>query len=437
MFKKVIFFSLLFFCLSLFAFNFACAETTINVTNTGVPQINIYPSEFDQLVMDFTIAKSDGSTDTLNAITFKNTGTSRDFYEISKVTVWADAGRTGFQGMEIDEKLGDATYYSTGEYYYISGLTKTVPAGGLRIFVSIETTNKGSITADKTVQMKVPTLSDSNSNKQFDFGDTGIFLTGVSGPAAEILNSDYQLIKMSSYDSYSPKSVITSPADLATITTNSFKITGVSRDQGGSTPAWVKISINNVLYDVVNTGSNFSTWEYNWQNISDGSYTLKTQSQDWLGNTETAAYTITATVNTVVVPPITPEPIIIDYTAGTFIKISTNPAVFFLDASNVRHAYPTQKVYESYFGADFSFVATISDSVMASYVLGNNVPFKAGTLIKIPSVPKVYKVGNNSVIQWVETESAAQRLYGNNWASLIIDLPEAFFTDYTEGENII
>lgn len=123
----------------------------------------------------------------------------------------------------------------------------------------------------------------------------------------------------------------------------------------------------------------------------------------------------------------------IDYEVGRFVKLSDQSAVYFLDINNIRHTYPTQKVWESYFGKDFSMVETISNQEMAGYLLGRNVPFKKGTLMKIPSVPKVYEIGNGGVMHWVPTAEIAVDLYGADWAKKVNDLPESFFTDYTEG----
>jgi len=127
---------------------------------------------------------------------------------------------------------------------------------------------------------------------------------------------------------------------------------------------------------------------------------------------------------------------IVDYTTGRWVKLADSSAIYYLDEEEVRHAYPTQAVWQSYWADDFSFVETISGLEMASYNLGRNVPFKAGTLIKIPSVPKVYQVEQDAVIRWITTEEVAENLHGQNWASLVQDLPVSFFTDYTVGADI-
>ncbi len=124
---------------------------------------------------------------------------------------------------------------------------------------------------------------------------------------------------------------------------------------------------------------------------------------------------------------------IINYEVGRFVKLPDQSAVYFLDSNNIRHAYPTQKVWESYFGNDFSRVEVISHLEMASYSLGRNVPFKKGTLMKIPSVPKVYEIGNGGVMHWIPTPEIAVELHGSSWYKKVNDLPESFFTDYLEG----
>ncbi len=124
------------------------------------------------------------------------------------------------------------------------------------------------------------------------------------------------------------------------------------------------------------------------------------------------------------------------WTTGQWIKTSDSSTVYFLDNNNVRHSYPNEKIWYSYFNNDFSFVKTINKEQLSSYSLGKNVPFKSGQLIKIPSVPKVYKVSDNGVMQWIKTENAAKTLYGNNWNKLVHDLDESSFSDYTEGDSL-
>jgi len=76
------------------------------------------------------------------------------------------------------------------------------------------------------------------------------------------------------------------------------------------------------------------------------------------------------------------------WTAGRWVKTEDRTTVYFVDNNDKRHAYSNQSIWESYFGTDFSFVETITNEELATYSFGSNVPYAAGTLIKIPSFLK-------------------------------------------------
>ncbi len=125
------------------------------------------------------------------------------------------------------------------------------------------------------------------------------------------------------------------------------------------------------------------------------------------------------------------------FTNGSFIKTNNASTVYFIDTEkNMRHVYPNEAVWRSYFGKDFSFVETKNNINFSDYTLGKNVTFKKGTLFKIPSVSRVYLTDNNGIIHWIKTEAKAIELYGKNWNKLVYDLSEAFFGDYIEGSEV-
>ena len=293
------------FIFSFFLTNFTQAALSTDFTKYDVPSSYFYPQEFDELVMDLTIPSGIEGEDKFQAITLQNNGLARDFYDIEKVKLWSDSGPSGFQGMEVDKDLG--TFTSSGlNSWYLSNLSEEVPAQGLRIFVSLEISKNA--TSRRTIQMEIPKLVDSNNNGLFELGDLGVFMESKNnGPIdQEIINPYSQEIRTFVIDNLSPKTVITAPKDGATLTAGrSYVIKGVARDQGGSTPAWVQLGINDTWHDVIATGSNYLTWEYNWQDIKEGTYQLKTKSADWLGNTEDPrdGGVITVTKETPVVQP--------------------------------------------------------------------------------------------------------------------------------------
>lgn len=97
---------------------------------------------------------------------------------------------------------------------------------------------------------------------------------------------------------------------------------------------------------------------------------------------------------------------------------------------STRLAFPNEKVYHSWF-ADFSNVETISDAELARYQLSGLVYYRPRSrMVKIATDPKVYFVNSMGALQWIETESAAEQLYGPQWSSMIDDMSDIFFTYY-------
>ena len=117
--------------------------------------------------------------------------------------------------------------------------------------------------------------------------------------------------------------------------------------------------------------------------------------------------------------------------AGDLIKMDGLSSVYYLAADNKRYVFPNESTYFSWY-EDFSSVVTIPQSELEGYSLGANVTIRPGTkLVKITTDPKVYAVESNGSLVHVASEAAAIALYGDSWASRVIDVPDAFFTNYT------
>ena len=118
--------------------------------------------------------------------------------------------------------------------------------------------------------------------------------------------------------------------------------------------------------------------------------------------------------------------------AGDLIKMEGNTSVYYFDGAK-RFVFPNEATYFSWY-SDFSGVVTIPSSELQSYLLGGNVVMRPGTkLVKITTDPKVYAVEANGVLRHVQTEAQAIALYGTDWAKNVVDVPDAFFTNYTIG----
>ncbi|MBT7350664.1 hypothetical protein HN803_07845, partial [candidate division WWE3 bacterium] len=122
--------------------------------------------------------------------------------------------------------------------------------------------------------------------------------------------------------------------------------------------------------------------------------------------------------------------------AGDLIKAS-GAAVYFYAADGMRYTFPTQSTYMSWY-SNFDGVKTITDDELSAIDLAGNVVIRPGTkLVKITTVPKVFAVQPNGSLAWIETADAAKALYGDNWASMVIDIPDGFWTNYTDSGMVI
>lgn len=119
--------------------------------------------------------------------------------------------------------------------------------------------------------------------------------------------------------------------------------------------------------------------------------------------------------------------------AGDLIKKDGLSTVYYLGDDGKRYVFPNQDVYFSWY-KDFSGVVTVSATELSSYPLGANIVMRPGTkLVKIVSDPSVYVVEPNGVLKKIQSEADATALFGANWAKRVVDVADAFFTNYTIG----
>ncbi|MFA5131190.1 MAG: hypothetical protein WC467_02085 [Patescibacteria group bacterium] len=119
--------------------------------------------------------------------------------------------------------------------------------------------------------------------------------------------------------------------------------------------------------------------------------------------------------------------------AGDLIKMAGLSSVYYLGSDGKRYVFPNEATYMSWY-SDFSGVVTIPATELQSYPLGGNVVMRAGTkLVKITTDPSVYAVLPNGVLSKIQSEAQAAALYGTNWNKRVVDVSDAFFTNYTIG----
>lgn len=111
-------------------------------------------------------------------------------------------------------------------------------------------------------------------------------------------------------------------------------------------------------------------------------------------------------------------------------------AVYVIGEDGKRHAFPSQDVYFSWY-ENFDDVALIDEANLAAYQLGANVTMRPGTyLVKVTNNPKTYAVEPGGILRHIANESIAIELYGEDWADRVRDIPDVFWTAYTEGDPI-
>ncbi len=111
-------------------------------------------------------------------------------------------------------------------------------------------------------------------------------------------------------------------------------------------------------------------------------------------------------------------------------------SVFCLLPDGQRLAFPTDLTFFSWF-PDFSGVIKVSLASLAQYSLTRNATFRPGMLVKLQTAPEVYMVTDSfGSLRYIPSEQKAIELWGENWASLVHDVPDAFWTNYTIGSPI-
>ncbi|MFA5341199.1 MAG: hypothetical protein WC332_05405 [Clostridia bacterium] len=118
-----------------------------------------------------------------------------------------------------------------------------------------------------------------------------IFVSTSDGPTdSGIVNANIQTILTSTaIDQIKPTSSIDA-ITTSIIPGQTYTVTGVCADTGGSSVKEVKLSLNGGITWVDTTPliaqNNGYTWKYIWSDIAAGAYTLKTRAADWIGNIE-------------------------------------------------------------------------------------------------------------------------------------------------------
>lgn len=118
---------------------------------------------------------------------------------------------------------------------------------------------------------------------------------------------------------------------------------------------------------------------------------------------------------------------------ANYLMKGSGQTVYFNGSDGKRYFFPNESVFKSWY-ADFTTVSIVSDSQLASIPLAGNVIYRPGSvLVKITTDPKVYAVSRYGILHWITSEQVATALYGTDWNTKVVDVPDAYFTNYIIG----
>jgi len=141
--------------------------------------------------------------------------------------------------------------------------------------------------------------------------------------------------------------------------------------------------------------------------------------------------------------PISPVHASTTIQAGDLIRGTSFSAVYYYGEDGFRYVFPNEKTYKTWYTdaetgeMDFSTVKTLTDQELSGIQMGGNITYKPGVkMIKINSDPKTYAVDASGELRWVTSEDVAAGMFGTAWNTMIDDVPDGFFGNYTIGSSL-
>jgi hypothetical protein len=134
-------------------------------------------------------------------------------------------------------------------------------------------------------------------------------------------------------------------------------------------------------------------------------------------------------------------------TPGSLIKSSSSPAVYYLDANNVKHPFNHEREYYTWY-SNFTGVVTVPTDEMVSYNLGATIVIRPGARLlqyvevlgdgtwNVSNTPGVYAVGLNGALHHIDSAATAVAKYGSNWESMIVPIPNYLNGQYTNSDDL-
>lgn len=127
-----------------------------------------------------------------------------------------------------------------------------------------------------------------------------------------------------------------------------------------------------------------------------------------------------------------------DCEPGSLFKLQglEGAAVYQIGTDCKKYIFNNEKTFKTW-KDDFSEVQAVSQDTLDSYAGGGSVTVRPGTrLLTHINTAKTYAVGANGQLIYIPNENTARRLYGDDWASFVIDIDPGFFSqNYTVSDG--
>ncbi len=118
------------------------------------------------------------------------------------------------------------------------------------------------------------------------------------------------------------------------------------------------------------------------------------------------------------------------------VRTRQGSTVFCLLPGDERLVFPNAATFMSWYPT-FETVETVPDEALHGFTLKRNVTLRPGTLVKSQTYSEVYLVTDVfGTMRHIPSEARAIELWGANWASLVRDVPDEFFTNYSIGPEL-
>ena len=110
------------------------------------------------------------------------------------------------------------------------------------------------------------------------------------------------------------------------------------------------------------------------------------------------------------------------------VELDENSSFYYIGKDGKRYIFTTPETYNSWFKGKTE-VKKLTLEQIQKIELGGNITVRPGNLITTSTAPGAYLVQKGGTISFVE-EKVLKQIFGSNFSSRVINLPNYYFTNY-------